>query len=237
MKIGILMCGDVPGTLKSTFGEYGQCLLQEFGLADNNDIRIWNIYHGELPKLDEQCDVYIISGSPASVDDEVDWVANLIRFVQNAFKKGKKLFGICFGHQLIHHALGGIVERSANGWGLGVYSASVHKNHWGLKQGQKVSLFSMHQDQVVKPASGFDVIAGNDFCPNYITSYQEQVFTIQAHPEFSAQFFQALLFERKEKFDDLAMSQAINSSKNTVDNIRVNMLISQFIKGNLSFSI
>lgn len=42
IKLGILMCGGVPATLKSTFGEYAQCLLQEFDLADNNDIRIWN---------------------------------------------------------------------------------------------------------------------------------------------------------------------------------------------------
>lgn len=236
MKIGILMCGDVPDTLKNTFGEYSQCLLEQFGLVNNNDVQIWHAYKGEIPEPYEQCDVYIFSGSPASVNDEIDWISKLIQLVQSAFMQGKKLFGICFGHQLIHYALGGKVERSANGWGLGVHSASIHKNYCGLKQGQKVSLFSMHRDQVIKPASRFNIIAGNDFCPHYITSYQDQVFTIQAHPEFSAEFFLTLLLDRQEKFNGLAVNQAIKSSTDIVDNTAINLLISRFILGDLSFS-
>ncbi|MGI2110349.1 type 1 glutamine amidotransferase [Shewanella frigidimarina] len=206
-------------------------MLNEFGLTENNDVRIWNMHNYESPASVDQCDVYIISGSAASVYDDDKWILDLKTFVQQAFVSDKKLQGICFGHQLINSAFGGTVAKSVNGWGLGVYSTYFHKIFMELCQGQKLSLFSMHQDQVIKLAKDFAVIAGNDFCLNYITRYREQVFTVQGHPEFSAQFFLAFLQEIKEKFSDLAINTAITSSTNTVDSKEFNLLIGQFING------
>ncbi|WP_372881614.1 hypothetical protein [Psychromonas sp.] len=140
----------------------------------------------------------------ASVLDEFTWISELILFVQQAFASGKKLFGVCFGHQLIIQALGGIVERSTNGWGLDVYSTNLYKNYGGLEKGQSLSLLSMHQDQVL---------------------------TVQGHPEFSASFFLALLGERKSKFNDFDIENAIKYSEKVIDNKRLNRIINQLIFG------
>ncbi|WP_024606951.1 type 1 glutamine amidotransferase [Pseudoalteromonas sp. TAB23] len=230
MKIGILICGDVPDALKQNYGNYSQCLIRELGLNNHNELYIYNAHLYELPESVEQCDVYIISGSPASICDEFGWVHNLILFTREAFVRGKKLLGICFGHQLINHALGGTLIRSKNGWGLGVYRTNIHKDYLGLQQGQKLSLFSMHQDQVIKPPKEFKVIAGSDFCVNYITCYQDQILTIQGHPEFSTQFFLALIHETKQNYCDLTIQKALKSSKKSVDSKILNTLIGKFIK-------
>ncbi len=91
--------------------------------------------------------------------------------------------------------------------------------------------------QVIKSASGFDIVAGIFYFYDDITSSQEPVFTRQARPEFRAQFFLALFVERRERVNDLALNQAINSLKNTANNRRVNLFMSQSIKGNQSCSI
>lgn len=100
-----------------------------------------------------------------------------------------------------------------------------------LQQGQSVSLLSMHQDQVTAPANGFEVIAGCNFCTNYITRYKNQVLTIQTHPEFSAEFFLALLKATKQKYSNSSMQKTLKTSGDAVDKDKLNKLIKKFIEG------
>ena len=37
------------------------------------------------------------------------------------------MVGVCFGHQLIAQALGGMVRKSEKGWGLGRHVYDVHR--------------------------------------------------------------------------------------------------------------
>ncbi|KAL9709620.1 hypothetical protein Ac2012v2_007359 [Leucoagaricus gongylophorus] len=49
------------------------------------------------------------------------WIKRLVTFVQHVGDEHPqiKIYGICFGHQIVNRALGGIVQRNANGWELG----------------------------------------------------------------------------------------------------------------------
>lgn len=48
-----------------------------------------------------------ITGSHDMVTDDRPWIAPTLRWVADAVKAGHPTFGICFGHQLMAHALGG----------------------------------------------------------------------------------------------------------------------------------
>ena len=48
MKIGILICGDVPDALKQNYGNYSQCLIRELGLNNHNELYIYNAHLYEL---------------------------------------------------------------------------------------------------------------------------------------------------------------------------------------------
>lgn len=210
MKIGILLCGDTPLSLVPAHGCYADCLKDQFGFDQLGDIYVWNVYQEqEIPQGVDDCDAYIVGGSPAGVNDGFHWIELISSFLRKAFHAGKKIVGICFGHQLIHHSLGGSVQRSADGWGLGAYPVEFNKNFHSFKKGEEVSIFSMHQDQVIKLADGFEIIAGNDFCPNYMTCLDNQVLTVQGHPEFERSFFQDLLNERKNKFIGIDLEEIV----------------------------
>lgn len=232
MKIGILLCGDVPPSLFKEFGDYSSCLQRQLNLNHYGDVTIWNVYEkSELPEHTDRCDVYIIGGSPAGVNDDLKWINALAGFIRNAFNKGKKLFGICFGHQIIHHALGGIVARSSNGWGVGPYTVTFSHDIENIKRGQTMSLLAIHQDQVVEPAVSFNVVAGNYFCPNYMTRFKKQVLTIQGHPEFSFSFFSALINQRKDILSLPTPNYPFKEGNSTKDSRYFNAFFNLFIFG------
>ena len=54
----------------------------------------------------------LITGSPAGVYDEFDWVARLEDFVRAAYASQIPMVEVCFGHQLMAQVLGGRVRRS-----------------------------------------------------------------------------------------------------------------------------
>jgi len=230
MKIGILLCGDVPAELVDTFGNYTECLKTQLRLDECDSVSVWDLYQaGELPDDINQCDAYIVGGSPSGVHDGLDWVYRLSQFIRNAFYGRKKLFGICFGHQVINHALGGAVKRSEKGWGLGVYGVQLQQDIGALKAGHNLQLIAVHQDQVVKPGQGFEVVAGNRFCPNYITRYKDQVLTVQGHPEFSGLFFNALLKQRTNKFSPEEIKSAQVTDDSSICSHRFNRVVNEFL--------
>jgi GMP synthase-like glutamine amidotransferase len=65
-----------------------------------------------LPSSVDQCDVWLINGSPAEVYEDIPWVHKLSDFIAQLHEAKKATFGICFGHQLMAQVLGGTVEWS-----------------------------------------------------------------------------------------------------------------------------
>jgi GMP synthase-like glutamine amidotransferase len=98
------------------------------------------------------------------------------------------LVGICFGHQIIAQALGGKVERHGGGWAVGPTDYDFG--------GRTVTLNAWHRDQVVQVPASATVVATNAFCSNAALAYGDDIFTVQAHPEFRTEFVEGLMRTR-----------------------------------------
>jgi len=230
MNIGILLCGDVPAKLIKEFGSYSECLKTHYRLDSYGSVKTWNVYqHNAFPKFINECDVYIIGGSPSGVNDNVNWVKDLTDFIQSAFRAKRKLFGICFGHQMINSALGGKVEETKRGWGLGAYDVLLKQNIDELTSGQKMKLIAIHRDQVITTGAGFEVLAGSEFCPHYMTKYQDRVLTVQGHPEFTSAFFNALLSQRIDIFQQDEIEAATITEEIKIDSLAFNRFVTDFL--------
>ncbi|QLE86514.1 glutamine amidotransferase [Shewanella sp. Scap07] len=230
LKIGILLCGDIPLEMQPACGDYGRCIAKQLHINPQAcQLSSWRVFEDQFPNSPDSCDVYIVSGSPASVHDPSAWIQTLSDFIQQAVLQQRRLIGICFGHQIIHHALGGHVAKSAQGWGLGVYDTRVLTDFLSLKQGQVLRLIAMHQDQVIIPAPRFNVVAGSPFCLNFLTCLNKQVLTVQAHPEFTLAFFEQFLGLRQHLYGESTSRKAQASLSKTNHSEAFNQMLYEFI--------
>lgn len=203
MKIAILETDILHEKLRSTYVGYGvmcQRLLRNSGVAGRLDI--YAVIQGEYPASMHDYDAYLITGSKYDSFADDPWIVQLRDHVCQLFEAGKPLLGICFGHQLLAHALGGRAGRCQAGWGLGVMQYQVHNHAAFIDHAEPVQLIVSHQDQVLALPPGAQLLLGNDFCPNAAFHVPNRVLAFQGHPEFSAEYAKALLAIRAHQFPE-----------------------------------
>ncbi len=154
------------------------------GIAAPMSFSIYKATQRDFPTVLNECDAYLITGSPCSVYDTYPWIQELEEFVRRAYSDGAPLVGICFGHQLIAQSLGGGVRQADDGWLLGLHSFRVHTSkHWMGDGTPDHSLYCINQDQVVELPPDVELLAGSDACPNAMYGVDGKILSIQGHPE------------------------------------------------------
>jgi len=200
MKIGILLVGRASEDLVDEYGTYAEMLIALINTEEQVfEFKTFNILDDEFPKDHLECDGWIVTGSPHGVYEEHSWIPTVSQLINNIYEANLPIFGVCFGHQLIAQALGGHVEKSEKGWGLGLHTYQVNnKPDYMSNLSEEVTLNICHQDQVLRPPQGATVYAKSEFCENAGFYIKDKVLTMQAHPEFLVDFTKALLTARRD---------------------------------------
>ncbi|MFK5952298.1 MAG: hypothetical protein QM498_04510 [Desulfobacterium sp.] len=218
MKLALLKCMTVSSPLKDEYGDISDMFRAFFSRHTSQiDLQIYDTEQGELPEPETPLDGIIISGSPCSPNENLDWIKRTRQFIQTSHHQKKKMVGICFGHQLLAEALGGKVKKAAQGWGLGVQPVFIHQQRpWMETAAKQTSILVSYQDQVVELPPGAQLLASNSHCPNFMFTLNQHVLGIQGHPEFSKPFARALYQSRQESFDKESLTLALESLGNEV---------------------
>ncbi|MFD2179727.1 type 1 glutamine amidotransferase [Veronia pacifica] len=211
MRIGILLCDEHYPESLDEFGTYDQDFITMLSTCGDFTFSVWRCFNSEFPSSVDECNAWVLSGSKSSVYEPLPWIESLCDFVRRADQEKCPTVGVCFGHQLIHKALGGIVEKSQKGWGIGTRPFTIQSDFSLLQKEQTISLIVVHQDQVITPADGFTCIASSEFCPFAITTKSQHILTFQPHPEFSVPFFLQLLEQLRPKAGNKKVNDALLS--------------------------
>ncbi len=200
MRIGLLECDHVSDRFRNLSGDYFDMFSSLLTRAEPDlDLVRFDVCDGVLPDTAEDCDAYLCTGSRRSVYDPDDWIGALASFVGTLHDRQVPYVGVCFGHQMLAFALGGKVERAATGWGVGVHTVEIEEPRaWMSPSARRCQLQFMHQDQVVGLPPGARVLASADHCPVAMLGAGTTMLGIQAHPEFTVPYADALLAERAE---------------------------------------
>lgn len=203
MKLRILECDHVPMELSHIAGQYGDMFVASFQrVRPDWQFEIFKTHLGDLPDLDPRHG-YLITGSKHDAFDDLDWIAGLRDWVRRAYAARLGVIGICFGHQLIAHALGGRAGR-APGWGVGRMPAQAVVDLPFASADMLVS----HQDQVLELPADATRLLTSDFCPNYGFQIGRMI-GIQGHPEFNPDYARALAEVRRERIGSARVDQAL----------------------------
>lgn len=217
MNLALLLCGHVREKFYPiTGGDYDVYFRDYFDQFASHDVTLtcFDVTAGQYPQNLSDFDGYITTGSKYSVYDDFDWIRELAHFFQRLHQDGRKLFGVCFGHQMIAHALGGTVARAENGWGVGVKSFEVYaaaKNEpWFDPSLDRFNMLMSCQDQVQVLPPDSVVLAGSDFCPVGMYRVGANMLGVQGHPELTAAYSEALMAERSGRIpaDVIAAARA-----------------------------
>jgi GMP synthase-like glutamine amidotransferase len=215
MKIGLLECDHVREEFRHIAGDYRDMFPALFApLAPHWQWQFYDVVQGHLPASPHECEAYICTGSKFSVYDDEPWIHRLKDFVKLLYSVRKPFVGVCFGHQLLGEALGGKVQKAEVGWCVGVHTfegASVECRVSSLNPFDTLNskldtpldtpfnLLMMCQDQILQLPPDTQVLASTTDCPNAMILVGDCMLGLQAHPEFTVEYEEALMRSRVER--------------------------------------
>ncbi|MGA1346176.1 MAG: type 1 glutamine amidotransferase [Ilumatobacteraceae bacterium] len=224
IRVGLLQCDDLDPPHRDLEGGYVEQftrLLATGGLAAADvDLRVFRVDHGEHPGAASECDGWVITGSRAGVYEQHDWIPPLVGLVRSAIEERVPTVGVCFGHQLVAHALGAPVSQFADGWNIGALEYRVCAPPPGDPDLSPFRLVAIHQDQVHAVPEGLSLLATGDTCA-VAGMVGPGVLTVQGHPEFGPAVAESLYRRRARHFGDAAVERAVTSLEESLSTGRV----------------
>jgi GMP synthase (glutamine-hydrolysing) len=230
-EIGILNCGQVRDDLVGRHGEYPDMfarLLRDIEPALR--FRSYRVFADELPAVADAHACWLISGSRCGVYDDEPWIRRLETFVRTLHTARRPAVGICFGHQMMARALGGVTAKAPQGWGIGRHVASVLATpSWMQPAAAEYGLFHSHQDQVLTLPPGAERLARSAHCANAMFVVDDLFLGIQGHPEFSADYARELAAGRADIYGAEVLARALPTWKEPADSALVARWILAFL--------
>lgn len=225
------MCDHVDPDLAGMAGDYPDMFGELFSHYPEVDLTHYDLTAGQFPDSATEQDAWTTTGSRFSVYDPVDWIEGLGDLVREIAASGRRYFGVCFGHQMIAQALGGKVERSEAGWGVGVKTVEVEDPPRWLGV-DRYRVLNIHADQVVDLPPGGMVLGGNDHCRVSLMSLGDDIVGIQGHPEFQPAYVRAVIDRRRgEAIPVDVCDAALRSLEVTPDNRLLATAMVRFLGG------
>lgn len=215
----IIETGQPVATMRR-YGGFPHWIRVAAGLARDAAVAV-DVEHGQpLPSREGFAGV-IVSGSGAMVTERLDWSERTAAWLRDAAHAGLPLLGICYGHQLIAHALGGEVGWNPAGREMGTVELEL------LPPAADDPLFAglpspfaaqaTHRQSVLRVPDGSVVLARSALDPCHAFRWGASAWGVQFHPEFSATHMRGYIHARAgalraEGLDPAAMLRAVHAA-------------------------
>jgi GMP synthase-like glutamine amidotransferase len=163
----------------------------------------FDVIQDKYPGSLEDFDAIIVSGSANSAYDDLPWIHKLDAYVRDVYTHHPhiKIFGSCFGHQIICQSLlkeyGVKVVQDLNGWEIGVKNITLHsrfrevfgKRTESANVAESMRLQFVHHDHVVIPSpellpTSWMSVGNTQHCAVQGVYEPGRVLTLQGHFEF-----------------------------------------------------
>jgi GMP synthase-like glutamine amidotransferase len=229
MRIGILKTGTPPTDLDLVVPSYPAMIRAALGPV--HSYQEFDVENGELPAEKPSVDAYVITGSSAGVHDPEPWIGCFLNWLKT-LDVTTPIVGICFGHQIMAQAYGGLVQESGTGWASGLQRYAVRVRGQWMDDAREMVLPAANHDEVVRAPPGSHVIAASVSCPYAALFYDNRrAVSFQAHPEFGLDYTMMLIgqYERVGRIGVAQANRARASLRQPDDRARVVGWIQRFL--------
>lgn len=191
----IVQTGHAPVEIRARHGDFAHWFRLAMRVPPKS-LRIIDVEADEALPPPRMCAGALITGSAAMITDREPWSERCAGWVRDAMDVELPLIGVCYGHQLMAHALGGRVDDMPGGREVGtreIRFADGAKHPLLPTLPERMRVHETHVQAVLEAPSGSRVLAGNDHDPHQVLSYSEHALSVQFHPEFSVAVMRAYI--------------------------------------------
>jgi len=184
--MALIKTGCTIEQIKTQHGDFEKWFAEGMGVSDLLQIDVFR--QQALPAAEGLAGI-VITGSPAMVSAREDWSERTAEWLAKAVGKGIPVLGVCYGHQLLAHALGGRVGPNPAGRQIGTVTAQLENaSQDDPLLGHLPNSFAAqtsHSEVVLELPPGAEQLAKSPLDNNFVIRFAENVWGVQFHPEFS----------------------------------------------------
>ena len=138
----------------------------------------------EFPNSLDDYDAYLVTGSPLSVHDDIDWMNQLSQLILDANHLDKRIVASCFGHHLVAKIFGGEVGKNEDGWAIGNYALNITQQYdWMQPLAPNTGLYHFNKERVTILPDNAQSFANTACYPHYAYTMGDNILSFQGHPE------------------------------------------------------
>ncbi|MGY1458025.1 glutamine amidotransferase [Luteimonas sp. A534] len=201
-------------------GRFPHWIRTAAGLS-RGEVEVVDVQSGEaLPSHRGYAGV-LVTGSGAMVSDREPWSERSADWLRDTVHGGAAVFGICYGHQLLAHALGGEVGDNPRGLEMGTVALdlSAHAAEDPLFSGlpERFQAQATHVQSVLRSPDGAVALASSAMDDCHAFRWGDAAWGVQFHPEFSADHMRGYIVGRAERLaihgqDPVAIHAAVRAA-------------------------
>lgn len=188
--LAIIKAGETFGSLREQRGDFEHWVLAGLGPIEL-PVLVLDPRRGDTLPPPARISGAIVTGSHAMVSHREPWSEATGAWLAQLVAHGTPLLGICFGHQLLAHALGGEAGDHPGGPEVGTVSIALAPEAADdalLRElPPRFDAQVVHWQSALRLPAGAVCLAGNAFEPHQAFRVGPRAWGLQFHPEFDAE--------------------------------------------------
>ncbi|MFQ5416602.1 MAG: glutamine amidotransferase [Myxococcota bacterium] len=197
----IVKTGKTIASIEESRGDFEDWISAGLGVGPEW-VRVSRVDEGEELPEPEAVAGAVVTGSSAMVTAREAWSERAAGWLSAAVAREVPILGICYGHQLLAHALGGTVRRNPNGREIGTVDVALapgaDSDSLFAEFDGGLRVHASHLESVTALPPGAIHLASSSLDPNHAFRVGRNAWGVQFHPEFDADIMRGYLAARRE---------------------------------------